>query len=224
MHDPIHDQIALIKPGRALEVGCGCGDFTVRAAPHCGHITAVEPFLQLIEWCNREHARPNVDYLCMDGRRLEFPDRSFDLAYQRSSLHHVLEWHKVVDEMARVSSQYILLEEPLDDTRTPEKQNAILGQELLLELQNEVGYPHYKHLTRDALQHHLGHKRLPAEYLHLKNDNTVSFEQFFHTFETFVQKSRRPDYWRDRLEEFRGLAGSRRFAENDLLFVIVSRR
>ena len=39
----------------------------------------------------------------MDGRSLAFADGSFDVVLERESLHHSLEWERILDEMLRVS-------------------------------------------------------------------------------------------------------------------------
>jgi len=223
MHDPVLDHIIRLKPQRVLEVACWYGDFTAKIAPHCGQITAIELYPELVDWCRREHSRPNVDFQCQDACHLDFPDRSFDLVFERSSLHHILDWHKVVDEMIRVSSQYVLIEEPIDDLRSPEKRNSIKGRDLLLELQSEVGPPHFKHLDPAALKRQMARQHLVIESNQIKNDETLSFDQFFHDFESFANKSHRPDYLRNRLDEYRNKIQGQRFAQNDRLFVIATK-
>ena len=66
-------------PEKVLDVGCGCGSFTAELSPHCKKITAIEFSPGLIKRCKDENQKPNITYLCMDGRNIGFPDNSFDL-------------------------------------------------------------------------------------------------------------------------------------------------
>ena len=108
--EPVLERIALVKPDNVLDVGCGCGSSTVKLSPYCGKIIAIDFSSELIDRCKRENQKPNITYLCMDGRNIQYPDDSFDLVVEQYSLHHVLEWEKVLDEMIRVSSKHILIQ------------------------------------------------------------------------------------------------------------------
>ena len=44
----------------------------------------------------------------MDGRKLNFNDNTFDIVIERATLHHSHNWEKVLEEMIRVSSKYIV--------------------------------------------------------------------------------------------------------------------
>jgi ubiquinone/menaquinone biosynthesis C-methylase UbiE len=217
--DTLLKQVSLLKPHNVLDVGCGCGSFTSQLSPYCDKITAIDHSQALIDRCKKENGKPNVTYTCMDGKELQYPDTSFDLVLERMTLHHVLEWQKMLDEMIRISSRHILIEEPIDVPRSEEKKNAIGARKLYLELQQEVGYPHFEYLPQDSLIEYFQKRRIPAESQIIRSDKLVDFDQFFRSFDDFAEKSSRKQYWLDRLEHLREKLGGKMFGEEDIVFI-----
>lgn len=217
--DTIIEQIALLKPSKVLEIGCGCGSFTSKLSPYCGRITAIDLSTELIERCCRENPKPNIDYICMDARNVVYPDAGFDLVCERDSLHHILEWERVLNEMVRLSSKHIWIEEPLDDPRNEAKRNTIQAQRYLLELQIEVGYSHYPHIDLSLLQGYFRDKRMEFETKITKSDQPADFDQYFDTFANFADRSTRKAYWYDRLESLRQEFKGKALCEEDVVFI-----
>lgn len=217
--DPLLHRVEWLKPDNVLDIGCGCGSFTNELAPHCKRITAIDISEPLLERCRKEHDRPNITYRCMDGRQLDFPDGHFDWALCRESLHHVYDWQVVVDEMLRVAARGILIEEPLDDPRNDARRNTILARQLFLELQAEVGYPHFAHVTWDQLSSHLRKSGVHAECEITRIDEPIMFGYIFESWGHFVEKSIRREFWLQRLRDFRRELGDGELCESDILFV-----
>ena len=115
--DRILERVASIRPDRLLDVGCGCGGFTVRLSPHCREITAIDSSQALIDRCKEENARANITYVCMDGRDIRHTNSSFDLVAERMALHHIRVWYVALCVFIRVSSKHLLIEEPIVDAR-----------------------------------------------------------------------------------------------------------
>jgi SAM-dependent methyltransferase len=218
--DLILKRITSLKPVNVLDVGCGCGGFTVQLSPFCGRITAIDFSLALIDRCKRENQKTNIDYMCMDGRSIDFPDGSFDLVLERTSLHHILEWEKALEEMIRVSSKYILVQEPMDDPRSEEKRNTIRAQELLLELQREVGYPHFKYIPLSSLIAHMQKRDVSIETSVTRRDEPLDFDEYFSSFGDFAEKSSRKEYWLKRLQSLRQKLDGRMLCKEDILFIM----
>lgn len=216
--DPILERIASLNPKQVLDVGCGCGSFTVKLSQHCGRIVAIDPSQARIDQGKKENGRPNISYLCMDGRSLEYPDNSFDLVLERDTLHHVEEWQKMLGEMIRVSAKHILVQEPIDDPRSDEKKNAARARRLYLDLQHEVGYSHYDYLSLDSLTEYFHGRGIPIESEIIKSDKLVDFDQFFGSFSDFAEKSSRKQYWLDRLESLRRELDGKKLCEEDIVF------
>jgi len=89
---------------RALDVGSGVGALALALAPHVREVVGVE-----LDEARVARARElaatvtNVSFLVGDGRRLDLPDGSFDLAGTLRTLHHVDRPELVVAELARVT-------------------------------------------------------------------------------------------------------------------------
>jgi ubiquinone/menaquinone biosynthesis C-methylase UbiE len=213
------DLISKIKPVRALDVGCGCGEFTQDAAKFCTNLTTIDVSDKFIARCKNERDSKNIEFLCMSAVSLGFKDNTFDLVYERTSLHHIYNWEKALDEIIRVSSNHIILAEPIDDNRSPEKLNAIHAQELLLEIQHEIKYPHYKHLMLKQFQKYLDEKSIEYKYHINKLDLSYDFDMFFNPFKDFAKKSTRYDYWMNRYNNFKEKLEQQRIADDDILII-----
>jgi len=218
-NDTILERIAWLKPDKVLEIGCGCGNFTSKLSPYCGKITAIDQSSELIDRCRRENPKPNITYVCMDARNVGYPDTCFDLVCERASLHHILAWERVLNEMARLSSSYILIEEPMDDPRSDAKRNTKRAQKFYLELQNEVGYSHYPYINLSSLLGYFRHRGFEFEAKITKSDQPVDFNQYFSAFGNFADKSKRKTYWYDRLDQLRREYKDKALCEEDVLFI-----
>ncbi|MCJ7508204.1 MAG: class I SAM-dependent methyltransferase [candidate division Zixibacteria bacterium] len=208
-----------MKPKNVLDVGCGCGSFTIQLSPHCTEVTAIDLSSEFIERSKKENQKPNITYLCMDGRDLQYPDNIFDLVLERATLHHTQEWEKVLNEMIRVSAQHILVEEPLDDPRSEAKRNTMQAQKLFLELQNEVGYSHYPYLPLENLLGYFKKRNIPLETEIIKSDEPLGLDEYFSSFGLFAEKSKRKKYWLDRLDDFKKELNGKKLCESDTLFI-----
>ena len=221
--DLILKKVASLEPANVLDVGCGCGGFTAQLSLYCGRITAIDYTSALIDRCKRENQRPNIDYVCMDGRNIDFPDDSFDLVLERASLHHILEWEKALDEMIRVSSRHVLVQEPIDDPRSEEKRNTIRAQELILELQREVGYSHFKYIPLNSLIAHMQKRGVSFETSVTRRDEPVDVDEYFSSFGDFANKSRRKEYWLERLNRLRKELDTKKLCKEDILFIAATK-
>jgi len=218
-NDPVLERVISVKPHNVLDVGCGCGSSTAKLSPFCGKITAIDFSSELIDRCKRENQKPNITYLCMDGRNIQYPDDSFDMVLEQYSLHHVLEWEKVLDEMIRVSSKQILIQEPIDDPRSEEKRNAIRAQKFYLEVQKEASYSHYRYLELDSLIQYFRRKKIPIETQIVRSDKIIDFDEYFRSFDVFAEKSKRKEYWLKRLDTLRKELEGKKLCDEDLVFI-----
>ena len=211
--------IEKLKPVKILDVGCGCGSFTAKIAPYCGHITPIDSSQPLIDRCKKENQLSNVDYACMDARDIKYPENSFDLVLERASLHHILDWRTVLSEMVRVSSKHICIEEPIDDPSSEEKRNVIAAQSLFLEVQNETGYLHYKHLEPAVLKEYFTSRGMKYESQMVKTDQSIDFDEYFAQYDRFAEKSKRKEYWLERLAGLKKELKGGKLSQSDTLFV-----
>jgi ubiquinone/menaquinone biosynthesis C-methylase UbiE len=77
---------------RAIDLGCGSGQLTLRLAPHVESIVAVDISQKMIDLLT-DHAREasigNLEGVASPIERLTFPDGSFDLVVTNYALHHL---------------------------------------------------------------------------------------------------------------------------------------
>ena len=97
----------LLAPGpgeRTLDVGCGSGDpaaLLLRLHPDCGAVVGLDPNAARLGRARR-HAGPRLALVRGDGRRLPFPDGSFDRVLSADALGWVRPPLDAVREMRRV--------------------------------------------------------------------------------------------------------------------------
>lgn len=151
---------------------------------------------------------------------MAFAASSFHVVLERISLHHVLDWRAVLDEMFRVSEEYVLVEEPVDDLRTEEKRNTAAARSLFLELQHAVGYRHNRHLEVVELVHEV-RQRGSVITTHIeRRDTPVAFQDYFSGFDSFAGESGREGYWHERLEALKRQLGPGLLSEDDTILIL----
>jgi SAM-dependent methyltransferase len=74
--------------GRAVDLGCGSGRFTVVLAERFEHVVGIDISQPLIEMARLRRSRPNIEYRVQDLRLIEDPE-GFDLIFSSTTLHHV---------------------------------------------------------------------------------------------------------------------------------------
>jgi SAM-dependent methyltransferase len=92
--------------GEVLDVGCGNGIFTLRFANSGANVTGLDYSRHLLG----QNSHPRL--VCGDATSLPFPNGSFEVVFEANVLHHVPDREKVIREMARASSRYVVLLEP----------------------------------------------------------------------------------------------------------------
>ena len=213
-----------LKLAAVLDVGCGCGGHSTRTLLElCGRVVAIDVAPRLARW--HEIAQSSkARFCCMDAVALGFPRDSFPLVVESATLHHIAQWPDALTETLRVSSDSILLQEPVDDLRSAAKQRTVEAQGLFLSLQAEVGFAHYRHLTRDAILSALEGRAAIVETQLETSDAPVSFDEFFESFDVFASQSGRQEYWLDKLQIMRSKFAGAPLCEDDTLTIWATKR
>lgn len=100
--DLLVEKGGLTRGVRALEIGCGTGVFLEMAAASGASIDALDLSIELLGKAKtRVASHAGVRLTCGDVQRLPFPEKSFDVVYGSSVLHH-LELGKSLQEVHRV--------------------------------------------------------------------------------------------------------------------------
>ena len=219
----LEETVRSLGPAALLEVGCGCGHhLTSSLTGFCDQVIATDIAPYESRW-QEIRLSSGIRFLRMDATALGFADDSFPLVLERDTLHHIARWPEVLGEMVRVSSDLVLVEEPVDDLRSAAKQRTQEAQELFLQIQAEVGYSHYRHLDPDALLSTVQERARLVDVQMVKRDTPVTFEEFFRDFSTFAAKTKREDYWQGRLQDLRSRFAGASLCKSDRLTVLASK-
>lgn len=219
----LNELVQSFKPETLLDVGCGCGGhLTSSLVRHCPRVVAIDTVSHARRW--REIAGATGVVFCrMDATSLAFDSGSFPVVLERASLHHIAQWTEALAEMVRVTSDRLLLEEPVDDLRSLAKARTYEAQGLFLRLQAEVGYPHHRHLETGALLSALQGHPISFEIRIERSDAPVAFEPFFESFPSFASRSDREGYWQSQLDELRARYAGAPLCEDDTITILAVR-
>ena len=219
----LEETVRSLHPTSLLEIGCGYGrHLTSSLTNFCDRVVATDIAPYESRWQEITPTSP-IRFLRMDATALGFPDNSFPLVLGRDTLHHISRWPEVLSEMVRVSSHYMLLEEPVDDLRSAAKQRTHKAQELFLQLQAEIGYSHYRHLGADELLSTIQEQACLINFHMNRRDTSVTFDEFFHDFSVFAAKSQREDYWLGQLQDLRSRFDGAPLCKADRMTVLASK-
>lgn len=106
-----HDLMRQVNPVRVLEVGCGEGHIQQALAQYTvEQITAFDIDYPIVVEARERH--PSSVYYVGDGESLSIPSKSYDLAMAIEVLEHTHHPERVVQEMRRVSTGYVLVSVP----------------------------------------------------------------------------------------------------------------
>jgi len=86
---------------RVLEIGCGTGCDLLQFAKHGAIATGVDITASHLELA-RQRVGNRATVMEADGRKLPFPESSFDYVYSHGVLHHSDQPEKIVQELLRV--------------------------------------------------------------------------------------------------------------------------
>jgi len=110
--------LALARPRRILEVGCGPGDLAAHLVGPLRETTSVAQLsylgtdVALEEVATARQAFPAGRFFPASAYRLPFPDRSFDTLIACEVFEHLEDPAAALSEVARVSSGHLLLSVP----------------------------------------------------------------------------------------------------------------
>jgi ubiquinone/menaquinone biosynthesis C-methylase UbiE len=90
-HDQIEAEVRGHADARVLDLGCGGGHVSYRAAPHVAEVVACDvtaPMLDAVAATAAERGLTNITVRQAAAEKLPFPDASFDIVLCRFTTHH----------------------------------------------------------------------------------------------------------------------------------------
>jgi ubiquinone/menaquinone biosynthesis C-methylase UbiE len=88
-HDLLLGQVPKTPGCRALDVGCGLGEFASRLAGRATHVNAIDTDASAVAHAATTHASANLHFVAADFMQLQLPDASYDFISAVASLHHM---------------------------------------------------------------------------------------------------------------------------------------
>lgn len=151
--------IRLISGGRVLDVATGMGsmiEWMARALKDYREIIGIDviplkdrPGLPSPSIFERE----NVRFMTMDAHDLDFEDASFDTVTISTSLHHLADPRRVLDEMMRVLKPggHLILYEMYRDNQTETQLTHVYIHHFWSAVDTAMGVCHHETFTRQQL-------------------------------------------------------------------------
>ena len=111
---------------KVLEVGFGDGYGAAYLAEQAGEVVAVDLVEGNAPRARRKYPRPNLCFLSFDGKRIPFPDRTFDAAGSFQVIEHVPEkdlvaWLTEIRRVLKPEGSFYLSTLNLENARKPGK-------------------------------------------------------------------------------------------------------
>ena len=103
--DQIEDELRGSASARVLDLGCGGGHVSYRAAPHVAEVVAVDLTPSMLDAVARTAAERGLSNIVVQqaaAERLPFPDAAFDWVLCRFSAHHWQDMEAGLREARRV--------------------------------------------------------------------------------------------------------------------------
>jgi ubiquinone/menaquinone biosynthesis C-methylase UbiE len=103
--DRIEAAARVLRPARALDLGCGGGHVSYRIAPHAAAVVACDLSAEMVAAVSetaKARGLGNVEGVVAPAERLPFADGAFDFLACRMTAHHWRDWEAGLREARRV--------------------------------------------------------------------------------------------------------------------------
>ncbi len=109
-YDEIYGFMDDIPKGSLLDIGCGAGHHSKDLALIGYEVTGIDISLNGLQQAEKvnEARKLDVSFVLGDVENLPFDDNSFDIVFCSLIIHHFVNRHKLLSEVARVCKKYFL--------------------------------------------------------------------------------------------------------------------
>jgi 2-polyprenyl-3-methyl-5-hydroxy-6-metoxy-1,4-benzoquinol methylase len=106
--------IGTIRNRVILDVGTGTGRAALLLARGGANVTAVDASSDMLAVARRRAAEEGaaIRFLVGDAHKLDFPDRSFDVALSLRVIMHTPQWRQCIAELCRVAERLVIVDYP----------------------------------------------------------------------------------------------------------------
>ncbi|HUR35525.1 MAG TPA: class I SAM-dependent methyltransferase [Vicinamibacterales bacterium] len=112
--DVLADMLGPVQGRRIIDVGTGTGRGAFLLAAAGAVVTGIDASEQMLAIARRraEETQAPVEFRVGDAHRIEFGDRSFDVAVSLRVLMHTPQWRQCIGELCRVAAHGVVLDYP----------------------------------------------------------------------------------------------------------------
>lgn len=139
-----------------LDIGTGSGDFIKLISPvfpEGTQITGIDPSEEALEEARRGNNLANVDFIQMQGEKLNLPDRSFDVVCLSNAMHHLASTEQTFAEMKRVVKPegWLLIAEIVSDGLNEAQENQKMWHHFKSYVDRKSGITHRETWTESEV-------------------------------------------------------------------------
>lgn len=213
-------EIAVLKPRRVLEVGCGGGGFLRSAASLGAELHGVDPDDASVAALRRE------GFSAVQGRaeRLEYRDSHFDVVVFCFTAHHIENWHESMLEAMRVG-QAVLILDPWYETGIPSQVVAAGFDRWCKAIDRATGMVHNDCMTAEQLlepvSDQLHSLKLGINYLLALHE--LGLERMLELADEQLRKAEQQAPWRPSLDALVAEARLHGFTDDGAVLLSVNR-
>jgi ubiquinone/menaquinone biosynthesis C-methylase UbiE len=193
----IRAELPELKGLSVISIGCGSGvDARWLADNGAAKVVGVDISSGLIDIARQKHS--DIEFRVMDMEKLDFPDKTFDLAYSSLAIHYVDDWTKALQEARRVlktGGLYVFscghpIDSAMEYSNSDEKTNrAFLGRTVARDTKKRTVYGDYLAASGN------GTKEVKA----ILSDMDIRF--FHRTFSTMLKQIQASGFHIERMIE-----------------------
>lgn len=141
---------------KVLDIGTGAGDFIKLITPVFSPettIIGIDPSEEALTDARRGNTLPNVEFIQMEGEKLNFPDHSFDVVCLSNAMHHLASTEQTFSEMKRVVKPegWLLIAEIVSDKLNEAQENQKMWHHFKSYVDRKSGITHRETWTESEV-------------------------------------------------------------------------
>lgn len=141
---------------KVLDIGTGAGDFIKLISPSFAEgtkITGIDMSEEALSGARLENSSAHVNFIRMEGEKMDFPDQSFDVVCLSNAMHHLASTEKTFSEMKRVvkDNGWLVIAEIVSDRLNEAQENQKMWHHFKSYVDRKSGITHKETWTENEV-------------------------------------------------------------------------